>query len=96
MVVIGSFRNLHIERVLPAASIAVVCEISNHNRILDGSFVARRLRDALRIGELGSKKMSIGLLTSIFTKPKSEKQVLQCMQIGEHLEEENSATLESR
>jgi len=56
MVVIGSFRNLNIERVLPAASIAVIREISNHNRILDCSIAAHRLRDVLCIDERGPKK----------------------------------------
>ncbi len=95
MVVVWSLRNLSIEGVLLAASIALVREISNHNRILKCSFVAQKLRNALHIDERSPKNVSFGLLTSVFTKPKSEKQVLQRVQIGERLEEENSATLES-
>ncbi len=77
MVAIGSFRNLNIERVLSAASIAVIREISNYNRILDCSIAAHRLCDVLRIDERGPKNVLFGLLTSVFTKPNSEKQVLQ-------------------
>ena len=60
MAVIRSIRNLNIERILPAASIAVIRKISNHNRILDCSIAAHRLRDAFRIDERGPKRYCLG------------------------------------
>jgi hypothetical protein len=60
MAVIRSFRNLNIERIPPAASVAVLREISNHNRILDCSIALLKLRDAFRIDERGQKRYCLG------------------------------------
>ena len=60
MAVIRSIWNLDIERILPAASIAVIRKISNHNRILDCSIAAHRLLGAFRIDERGPKRYCLG------------------------------------